>query len=162
MARKKTKSTGLATAAPAKQKVVTPAAASRPAAPAGAGPSLSRFTVLGMASSGALLGFLSGLNQWPATPAEIVSPVSDAAWLGGTLGMHLLNYAAASQGAFLGLVVGLGFALSFAFRERKMLSTWTVALSGLFLGTMVLKTMTAAAGGWLLGLMLAMSLPDRG
>lgn len=108
-----------------------------------------------------MLGFLSGINQWPAHPVEITNAVPDAAWLGGILGMPLLNYPAASQGAFLGVVVGLGFALSFAFGERKMLSTWVVALSGLFLGAMVLKTLTAAAGGWLLGLMLGMALPDR-
>ena len=114
-------------------------------------------TILAMGVAGAFLGFLSGLNKWPQLPPELISPAASAAWLGAVLGVQHLDPNAAFQGAFLGLVVGLGVARSFNFDLRKMLLAWLLAGAGLIAGVMVVHTSTGAAGGWILGWMLALA-----
>lgn len=121
----------------------------------GAGPK----TIAAMGIGGAFLGFLSGLNQWPAQPPELLTPEAGAVWLGAMLGLQHLDWNAAFQGGFLGLAVGLGFSTSFNFSIEKMLRTWVLAGGGLLAGALLLKTATAAAGGWILGWLLASALP---
>lgn len=117
-------------------------------------------TIWGMGLGGGFLGMLSGLNQWPRPPVAMTTQASGASWMGYVLGVQGLDYNAAAQGALLGLLVGAGFAVSFFFRERKMLATWLLAGTGLVVAALTLKTATAAAGGWLLGWMLAMTVKD--
>jgi hypothetical protein len=117
-------------------------------------------TIWGMALGGGFLGMLSGLNQWPRPPVALTTQASGASWMGYVLGVQGLDYTAAAQGALLGLLVGAGFAVSFFFRERKMLACWLLAGTGLIVAALTLKTATAAAGGWLLGWMLAMTVKD--
>jgi len=122
---------------------------------------VTRFTLLGMSWGGAFLGILSGLNQWPQQPVELTTPAAGAAWMGAILGLQRLDWNAASQGGFLGLVVGLGFALSFAMPERKMLNIWLLGGCGLFVGGTLFHTATGMAGGWILGFMLALAAPPK-
>lgn len=120
---------------------------------------LTRFALLGMGWGGAFLGILSGLNQWPEQPAEMSSQAAGAAWMGAILGLQRLDWNTASQTGFLGLVVGLGFALSFMLPERKMLLTWLVATSGMFVGYSLLTNPVGAAGGWVFGWMVSQLTP---
>jgi len=112
-------------------------------------------TIAAMGIGGAVLGFLSGLNQWPAIPAELASPEASAAWLGAVLGQPRLDVTSAVQGGFLGMAVGLGTASSFNFGLGRMLKTWVLAGGGLMVGALTLKTAMAAAGGWILGWLMA-------
>lgn len=145
-----------APAASAKPKAAKASADKADAKKPAAGPS----TVISMGLGGAFLGLLSGLNQWPRPPVSMATPATGASWMGYVLGVQGLDYNAAAQGALLGLLVGAGCAVSFFFRERKMLACWVLAGTGLLVGALTLKTATAAAGGWLLGWMLAMTVKD--
>lgn len=120
-----------------------------------------RLTIFGLALVGTALGFLSGVNQWPAQPAELTSSAAETAWFGAVLGFRHLDLQGASQGGLLGLVVSVGLGLSFAMNERRMLNTWSLALMGLLAGSLLLKTATAAAGGWCLGWLLASAIPSK-
>lgn len=126
--------------------------------------SKTQTTALAMALGGAFLGFLAGLNQWPVMPAANKAVAPGLAWLGGVLGVQRVqnfDINSAVQGGCLGLVVGLGLALSFAYSERKMLNTWVLSACGLFVATSIFHNPVAAAGGWVLGWMLGMAAPPK-
>jgi hypothetical protein len=118
-------------------------------------------TQLAMAWAGAAMGYLAGLNHWPARPAELDNLASQAAWFGGVLGITQLDRGTATQGGFLGMVVGMGLALSFLMSERKMLLTWVLAGLGMAAGAFLGHNPAAAGGGWVLGWLIGFALPAR-
>lgn len=118
-------------------------------------------TIAGMALIGAILGCLSGLNQWPQPPAALSGDIASAAWMGYLLGVQTFDSAAAIAGAVLGLLVGAGFALSFLFGERRMLACWLLGGAGLAVGAVAFKSTSLAAVLWVVGWSLALTVPDR-
>lgn len=155
MGRKKNREKAQQGAGPATKSTPAAAQANGNGKKIGASPKV----IVAMGIAGAFLGFLSGINQWPPQPANLLTPEAGAAWLGGILGLQHLDWNAAFQGGFLGLAVGLGCSSSFNFSIEKMLRTWVLAGGGLLAGALLLKTATAAAGGWILGWLLASALP---
>lgn len=119
------------------------------------------YHVVALALIGAALGILSGLNGWPDAPATMVAPEARAHWLAFMLGGQNYDTASAAAGGLLGAVVGAGFAASFFFPERKMVTFWVCAGVGLIGGGLAMHTMTGAAGGWILGWLLAMAVGGK-
>lgn len=140
--------------APAK-KGSPPAASQGTEKKVGASPQI----IFAMGMAGAALGFLSGLNLWPAVPENLTSLIANSSWLAGILGQQHLDYLHAGQGLFLGLSVGLGSAFSFNLPMRKMVMTWMLAGGGLLAGALLLKSAAAAAVGWVIGLVAAQATP---